>query len=185
MPQTAAGELLAKLGDVLVSMDWDRHGACELLSKHVSEWVAFNVSNADPSNRDLPSPEITRFADSVSMPIIGIDMHGVVTVWNRHVASLSDFSKEEVLGLDVHESCIDMSIAHKLSEACRGVNTTNFDMHLDSKNSERFALVWNTTRLENADGRTIGAIAVGTDMTECLTKRHDDMEAHSMFSIFT
>ena len=82
----------------------------------------------DTMDAEQPS-EIARSFDSLNVAIICTDLRGRVVVWNQHIVQLSGYSKEWAIGRSLPESCVvdtfQRSVAHVLSDACRGANIAN------------------------------------------------------------
>jgi PAS domain S-box-containing protein len=127
--------------------------------------------------------DLTRLIDTANAPIFGIDENGNVTEWNQTAARITKFSKDEVMGKNLVQNFITKeyrpSVQEVLSNAMRGKETANFEFVLFSKTGTPVEVLLNATSRRDADGRIIGVVGVGQDITN-LKRTEGDCAALSL-----
>ena len=118
----------------------------------------------------LTNKELTQFIDTANAAIFGIDAEGKVNEWNQQAEKVTGFNKAEVMGRDLVADFISddhkVSVGAVLSKALHGVETENYEFPLLTKTGQRIDLLLNSTTRRDADGKAIGAVGVGQDITE-------------------
>jgi len=118
---------------------------------------------------------LTSFIDTANAPIFGIDTAGLVNEWNQTAERITGYSKSEVMGENLVERFITgdykESVKGVLDEALKGRETANYEFPLYSKTNSRIDVLLNSTTRRNAEGRIIGVVGVGQDITELNTVR--------------
>ncbi|CAK0908113.1 unnamed protein product, partial [Prorocentrum cordatum] len=113
--------------------------------------------------------DLSRLIESANAPIFGINVDGRVTEWNAKAAELTKFPKEETLGRLLVADFI--SVEHQervqavLTSACKGLEVTNFELPLLTKDGQHIDILLNTTTRRDADGLVTGVVGVGQDNT--------------------
>ncbi|MFT4757338.1 MAG: PAS domain S-box-containing protein, partial [Vicingaceae bacterium] len=114
--------------------------------------------------------ELRQFIETANAPIFGIDSHGLVNEWNQTSEKITGFKKEEVLGKDLVGTYIteDYRKAVKLvlDNALKGKETANFEFPLFSKDNQRVMVLLNSSTRRNADGKIVGVLGVGQDISQ-------------------
>jgi PAS domain S-box-containing protein len=114
--------------------------------------------------------ELQTFVDTANAPIFGIDKHGLVNEWNFKAASITGFSKEEVVGKDLVKVFISTeyrdSVKRVLDDALAGNGTDDFEFPLYTADGRRVDVLLNATPRRMNTGAVIGVIGVGQDITE-------------------
>ena len=113
--------------------------------------------------------DLTLLIDTANAPIFGIDADGKVNEWNRKMAAITGFSKEEVMGNDLVAQYISdefrSSVKEVLSNALLGVQTDNYQLPLFTKDGRRVEVLLNATTRCDANGAIVGVVGVGQDIT--------------------
>lgn len=113
--------------------------------------------------------ELVLFVGTANAPIFGIDSEGLVNEWNHAAERITGFSKAEVLGKElVAEFITDeykAPVKQVLDNALHGDESSNYEFPLYTKTSQRVDVLLNATTRRNADGRVVGVIGVGQDIT--------------------
>jgi PAS domain S-box-containing protein len=114
--------------------------------------------------------ELQTFIDTANAPIFGIDANGLVNEWNNKSAEITGFSKHEVMGKDLVQVYITeefrASVREVLDNALQGVEKSNFEFPLFTKDSRRVEVLLNATTRRDVTGAIVGVIGVGQDITE-------------------
>ena len=113
--------------------------------------------------------DLTLLIETANAPIFGIDADGKVNEWNRKMAAITGFSKEEVHGDDLVAEYISdefrNSVKEVLSNALLGVQTDNYQLPLFTKDGQRVELLLNAATRCDAEGGIVGVVGVGQDIT--------------------
>jgi PAS domain S-box-containing protein len=114
--------------------------------------------------------ELTQFIDTANAPIFGIDADGLINEWNQTAAKITGFEKEDVLGQDLVQGFITEeyreSVKAVLDNALKGVESSNYEFPLYTKNGDRVEVLLNATTRLDVDRNIIGVIGVGQDITD-------------------
>ncbi|KAG1688603.1 hypothetical protein DVH05_003529 [Phytophthora capsici] len=123
----------------------------------------------DITDRRAQEQEYTRLIDTANAPIFGVDENGCVNIWNRKAANTTQYSNEEVLGVNLVENFIPEDFQEAvwavLSEALKGQETANFEFPLNTKDGRRVEILLNATPRYNEKGVVIGVVGIGQDIT--------------------
>ncbi|MDC1237556.1 PAS domain S-box protein [Polaribacter sp.] len=123
--------------------------------------------------------ELTLLIDTANAPIFGIDSKGLVNEWNQTSEKITGFKKDEVLGKNLVQTYITedyrKSVKKVLDDALRGKETANYEFPLFTKNGERVMVLLNSSSRRDANGKIIGVLGVGQDITELVGYR-DELE---------
>ena len=107
--------------------------------------------------------------ETANAPIFGIDSNGNVNEWNRKMAEITRYSKEEVMGRDLVADFISdefrKSVKEVLDNALLGVQTDNYQVPLFTKDHDRVELLLNATTRVDVSGAIVGVVGVGQDIT--------------------
>jgi len=113
--------------------------------------------------------DLQRLIDGANAPILGVDVEGHITEWNRMAARLLGFSKEETMGKKLVEEFIlseyRQQVEAVLTRANKGEETANFEFSLVTKTGQRIEVLLNATPRRDATGSVIGMVGVGQDIT--------------------
>jgi PAS domain S-box-containing protein len=114
--------------------------------------------------------DVTRLINTANAPIFGIDKDGKVNEWNQTAAKITGYSKDEVMGKDLVQTYISEehreSVKAVLQMALQGIETSNFDFVLFTKDGARVEVLLNATSRQDGEGHIIGVVGVGHDITE-------------------
>eukprot|EP00928_Gymnodinium_smaydae_P025622 TRINITY_DN2034_c0_g1_i6.p1 TRINITY_DN2034_c0_g1~~TRINITY_DN2034_c0_g1_i6.p1 ORF type:complete len:2576 (-),score=526.78 TRINITY_DN2034_c0_g1_i6:89-7759(-) len=126
--------------------------------------------NAMTAEQQRIADDLSRLIDSANAPIFGVDIHGLVTEWNRKAAEMLGYTKEEVIGKNLVQNFIQpenrQTVEAILRKALAGLETANYTLPLIAKFGERYTVLLNATTQRNAQGRIIGVVGVGQDITQ-------------------
>jgi len=117
--------------------------------------------------------ELRSLIDTANAPIFGIDTKGLVNEWNQQAEAITGYSKSEVMGEHLVDGFISEDykepVQTVLDEALQGLETANYEFPLYSKTNARIDVLLNSTTRRDAQGRVVGVVGVGQDVTD-LTK---------------
>ncbi|ETN12516.1 hypothetical protein, variant [Phytophthora nicotianae INRA-310] len=123
----------------------------------------------DITDRRAQEQEYTRLIDTANAPIFGVDENGCVNIWNRKAAGTTQYSNEEVLGVNLVENFIPEDFREAvwavLSAALKGQETANFEFPLNTKDGRRVEILLNATPRYNEKGVVMGVVGIGQDIT--------------------
>eukprot|EP00808_Paulinella_micropora_P004539 g43597.t1 len=127
--------------------------------------------------RDRVAQDLERLIDGANAPIFGIDTHGNVSEWNQQASKITGYTKSEVLGKNLVKNYISPdyqdSVNKVLTAALRGQETENFEFPLFTKDGQRLEILLNASSRRDTDGRVIGVIGVGQDITQRKTAEQE------------
>ena len=126
------------------------------------------------------SKELTQLIDTANAPIFGVDTDGNVNEWNQKVEQITGFTKAEVMGHNLVETRITeefkQPVQEVLNEALKGNETSNYEVPLFTKSGERVMVLLNATTRRNPQGKIVGVVGVGQDITELDQSRSEKEE---------
>ncbi len=139
--------------------------------------------------------ELRQFIEMANAPIFGINSEGKINEWNNTSAEIAGFSKDEVIGRDLVEEFITEEyrapVKEVLDNALDGQETANYQFPLYTKDKKRLMVLLNASTRLDVDGKIVGVLGVGQDITELdayrknLEQQVDDRtsEMHSALKI--
>ena len=102
--------------------------------------------------------DLTLLIDTANAPIFGIGADGLVNEWNRKMAAITGFSREDVMGKNLVSEFISVefrqSVKEVLENALLGVQTDNYQLPLFTKDKRRVELLLNATTRVDATARS-------------------------------
>ena len=132
----------------------------------VGEADTQSSSSLASNNGDEQSDnEYSRLIDTANAPIFGVDLDGLVTVWNKCAANISGYSSEDTMGHNLVNEFITVdfqkSVLEVLRMALRGEETANFELPLVTKDGRRLEILLNATSRKDVLGNIIGVVGIG------------------------
>ena len=124
--------------------------------------------------------ELRQFIETANAPIFGIDNKGLINEWNQTSEKITGFLKTEVLGQDLVANYISpdyqTQVKGVLDNALKGEETANFEFPLFAKDGKRLMVLLNSSTRRDVDGKIIGMLGVGQDIT-VLNEYKEDLES--------
>ena len=123
--------------------------------------------------------EYSKLIDTANAPIFGVDVNGLVTVWNKCAANISGYSSEDTMGHHLVNEFITedfrASVQEVLDKALQGLEDSNFAFPLVTKDGRRLEILLNATSRKDAEGRIIGVVGIGQDITARIAQEQVDL----------
>ena len=111
--------------------------------------------------------------DTDAIWIDTLDPHGNITFWNRAAEYISGYSRQEVLGnkkiwgwLYPDPNCSAQVSQRAMEVIQQGKRSQNFETVIRRKDGERRVISWCSSSLKDQEGKAIGSIVLGADVTE-------------------
>lgn len=140
--------------------------------------VSFSDITTQKTSEDqitAAATELRSLIDTANAPIFGIDWNGRINEWNQVCSSLTGYKKEEVFGKSlISEFILDgykVSVTDLLKSALRGKAVTNYELPIYTRTGQVVTILFNATPRKDADGKIIGVLGVGQDITELIQYR--------------
>ncbi|GMG16051.1 unnamed protein product [Phytophthora fragariaefolia] len=133
----------------------------------------------DITDRIAQEEEYARLIDSANAPIFGVDANGLVNIWNKKAAEITQYTPTDVMGENLVEKFITVdyrdAVGLVLSKALGGVETANFEFPLMTKAGRRVEILLNATPRNNEHGEVIGMVGIGQDITDRIAQEKEYM----------
>ncbi|KAG2507289.1 hypothetical protein JM16_008194 [Phytophthora kernoviae] len=131
----------------------------------------------DITDRIAQEQEYARLIDSANAPIFGVDVDGLVTIWNKKAAEITQYTPSDVMGENLVKKFITEdyreAVGHVMSKALEGTETANFEFPLMTKTGRRVEILLNATSRFNEHGEVIGMVGIGQDITERIAQEQE------------
>ena len=168
-----------KRADELVLANKEKEKRAEELALANQELVFQKRLDSYRSETERVAQDLTLLIDTANAPIFGIDAEGNVNEWNQKSAEITGFDADEVMGKSLVNDFIRENhrelVNEVLQKALKGDNTSNFEFPLYTKNNNLVRVLLNATTRRNAEGRIVGVIGVGQDITaESLARKESE-----------
>lgn len=113
---------------------------------------------------------LERIIETAPSIIIGVNLAGKITIFNRTAEAITEYSKKEAIGqrfilLLVPERQWE-DINGILNQLKEGNPTYDSERYIISKNGEERCISWNCTAINDDKNKVIGGIFIGNDITE-------------------
>ncbi|MDA8561208.1 ATP-binding protein [Nitrospinae bacterium] len=152
--------------------------------KYLAEKNIYSIESLEMRFREPEdiSKELTQLIDTANAPIFGVDVDGNVNEWNQKVEQITGFTKNEVVNRDLVQTLITddfkRSVQEVLNKALKGEETSNYEVPLFTRSGERVMILLNATTRRNAQGKVVGVVGVGQDITELDQSRSGKEETY-------
>lgn len=113
-----------------------------------------------------------KYLDIADVVLVAIDDEGRVTMINQKGCRLLGYSENELIGKDWFETCIPENIREKLKpvfhQMMRGEieSVAYYENPILTKSGEERLIGWHNTVLKDENGKLIGSLSSGQDVTE-------------------
>lgn len=133
----------------------------------------------DITQRELAERELQRerekaqlYLDTVGVMVIALNKNGEITLINRKGCDVLEYTEEELIGKNWFLTCLPDSIRNKIYEGFKKlmrkeIEVTRFyENSVITKNSKEKIIAWHNTVLTSDEGKIIGTLSSGEDITE-------------------
>ena len=131
----------------------------------------------DITARIKKEQEYARLIDTANAPIFGIDLEGLVNVWNKNASDVTGFTTEDVMGRHLVNEFITDDYKERVQavfrNALNGVETANFEFPLVTKAGARLEVLLNATTRRDAQNRVTGVVGIGQDITARIAQEQE------------
>ncbi len=131
----------------------------------------------DITARIAQEQEYSRLIDTANAPIFGIDLEGLVNVWNKNASDVTGFTTEDVMGRHLVNEFITDDYKERVQavfrNALNGVETANFEFPLVTKAGARLEVLLNATTRRDAQNRVTGVVGIGQDITARIAQEQE------------
>jgi len=118
-----------------------------------------------------------RYLDTAEVILLALDPEGRITLVNRYACSIFGWTPEEMLGRDFIDTCVPPAIRGetrmKLATVLSGPDSSIVENAIITRGGKVRLVEWRNTLLRDGNGRLIGTLSSGTD----LTHRNESNEA--------
>lgn len=121
--------------------------------------------------------ELSDLIENANAPIYGTDMNGYVNEWNKVMAQLTGYSKNEALGRRFLEHFIRETDRPKFSfifsNVLKDQPVSNLELLVVTRDKEELIFLLNATPRKNAKDEVTGILMVGQNITELINYRNN------------
>lgn len=132
------------------------------------------------SKRDIDAFQVNeldfvkKYFDLVGAIVVVLDLRGNVQYINNYGANLIGYNVEHIIGKNWFDNFIPSKIRKELRDVFSKLITTNdgirkyqyYENPILTKNGEELVIAWNNILLESEDGRILGTLSTGMNITE-------------------
>ncbi len=143
-------------------------------------WIGYRGMDLDITELKKAQDEIrrlNRFLDSIienaNVWIDVLDREGNVVIWNKAAENISGYSKGEVIGnnkiwnwLYPDEEYRKKIFSKAMDIIEKGEIVEDFETIITTKDGEKKIISWHSKRLLDEEGRIVGSVALGRDVTK-------------------
>jgi len=112
--------------------------------------------------------EMTRIIDSASDAIVGKDLNGIVTCWNKGAEKIYGYTKDEIVGKSISllaPSDSKNEIQEILAKVSRGEQIADYETTRLTKNGKKIQVSLRISPVLDDQGRIIGASTIAGDVS--------------------
>ncbi|MFM7134789.1 MAG: PAS domain S-box protein [Planctomycetota bacterium] len=137
---------------------------------------------------EAAATDLHRLIDTANAPIFGKDINHQVNEWNRCAERITGYAKEAVLGRALTDFVVPdyrAAVKEVLDRALSGIETANFEFPIQTKDGRQVLLLLNASTRRDGEGRIVGMVGVGQDITEHRESERRSLRAQRLESIGT
>lgn len=125
---------------------------------------AFNEMASNLQKRTLARDYLDNIIETIRETLIVTDEHGIIVGINKAGLDMLHFKKDEIIGLPA-QNFYDMEAMGATYNDKRKENSV-FEFSFITKRGRRIPVLFSEADLVNADGKKVGSVSVGTDISE-------------------
>jgi PAS domain S-box-containing protein len=120
-----------------------------------------------------------QYLNVASEIIIALDVSGNVTLINDNGLKLIGYNQDEIIGKNWFKTCLESNLVSEIeivfNKFVNGEldNIAKYEYDIITKNGDIKTILWFNSILDDVDGKTIGVISSGEDITE--RKRNEEL----------
>jgi two-component system cell cycle sensor histidine kinase/response regulator CckA len=110
----------------------------------------------------------TQYLDAAEVLLLALDLEGRVTFLNRYASALLEWRLDELSGRDFTDTCVPSRLRPKIRDLLRQVRGGNHavvEWPVITRGGEERMIEWRPSFLRDAEGRVVGTLCSGTDIT--------------------
>lgn len=110
-----------------------------------------------------------RYLDIVDVILLALDLNGQITLINRKGCSLLGWQEGELLGRDWFDTCLPASTRERMHPLFHSLLAGDFsyiENPVLTKSGEERLIGWRNTLVRDGEGRVIGTLSSGEDITD-------------------
>ncbi len=110
-----------------------------------------------------------RLLDQVPSAVLGTDLNGICTFWNRHAEIMYGWSAAEAIGRPIYELTViedDKEVAREIMDAIAAEGHWAGEFMVRRRDGSVFPAQVSNSLLLDADGEPVGVIGVSLDLTQ-------------------
>ncbi len=130
-----------------------------LFGQDITETVLNDAAPA--AGRDLQL-----LVSSANAAIFGVDINGLVNIWNRKTAELTGYRREEAIGKPLVKFFGFDPINNLFAQTLKGEEVGNYQGQFTTRNGDVIHLLINFTCRRDENGFITGGLAVSQDVTQ-------------------
>ncbi len=112
----------------------------------------------------------SRLFQHANSPIMSTDKNCLVTEWNDCAQIMSGYSREEVLGQNFLNGCLNKrEVFRAIKQVLAGEVVSNLEVTMVNKEGDRIEILLSLTARRNDAGNVVGVVGMGQDIT---TRKH-------------
>ncbi len=147
------------------------------LAQHISNALERSSEYLKLQKAQLQIDKLNQYLESIihnaNVWLNVLDEKASVVIWNKAAEKISGFSSSEVVGHDKIWGWLypDEEYRNTITQKAaaiieRGETVEDFETRIQRKDKHQRIISWNSRNLTDAQGRTIGSIALGRDITQ-------------------
>jgi PAS domain S-box-containing protein len=113
--------------------------------------------------------------ETAASVILFLSPDGEVREWNREAERIFGYARDEVLGKNYFEMMLPDEVRAAVSDeidlVLSGRPSRDYENPVVTQDGQQRVLSWNATRMQDADGKIQGLVAVGQDITDLTEAR--------------
>jgi len=111
-----------------------------------------------------------RLIETTDALIVGLDIEGRITLFNRRCQEVTGYSEDEVLGRRLWDFLLPERFIKPVKEVFRSIGEdqlpSRFENPLVTKDGEERYISWSNTNIKDEEGHVVEIFSVGIDITE-------------------